>query len=127
MRHFQFWPKKNDWPAWLVLEGWLFHKANHTYISVSLNDKDDRGICFGLGIRWLFNFWVTLDFDWMVRFLPQIYSKYTQSYIPINRTFAVKVFDWTIWFECWHERYVHKDSDPWWMHFSWNWKRGWKT
>jgi len=133
MRRWFYWPFKDPnalhaWTArpWLYVELWLLWKARHCSVGVKCHAVDGwGGVQVKLCIPWVLNVYVTLDFLWMLRWLPyRLHLDYGR--LPVQRLIRVSFHDWTLWVDIWREEYVFRHDAPWWEHFSLGLRRGWR-
>lgn len=112
-------------------KSWLDHKVSlfwtwwtdaiHCGADVHLNAVDGcGGVRFFVGIPWLLNVWLTLDWPWMRRFLPTRMSTTLDPPRPLpeEREIGFAIHHGKVWFRLWNHPDEWNSSDPWWWSFT---------
>ena len=107
----------------LALEWHMLKDARHTGATVTLNAVDgDQGICFFVGVHWLFCLWFTIERvpKWMLpgHWADSRLRPGEKFWYPEEREIGVRIFDQAIWVSLWNNTMEWNKSDPWWWEFT---------
>lgn len=85
-------------------------------VELSLGTGDNTAI--GLHVACcLISVWISLDYWKLANWISARTKRPDQKY-GNGRTFGMRIFDGTIWFDCYHDPMEWRSSDPKWQHFN---------